>query len=56
MDASDQEHPPTTDTVATMPQDPPPDPATAGEDCATLSRATTDEADATHESGYGFGV
>ncbi len=56
MDARDHNHPPSTDTVPTTPQDPPPEPETAGEERATLSSAPTDDADPTHESGYGFGV
>jgi hypothetical protein len=56
MDAGDHEHPPTADTVATIPQDPPPESPAAGEERATLSSASTDDADPTHESGYGFGV
>jgi hypothetical protein len=56
MDARDHEHPPSTGTVATMPADPPPDPPSADEERATLSSASTDDADPTHESGYGFGV
>jgi|HubBroStandDraft_2_1064218.scaffolds.fasta_scaffold822808_2 hypothetical protein len=56
MDVRDHEHPPTIDTVATMPADPAADSPAAGEERATLSSASTDDADPTHESGYGFGV
>jgi hypothetical protein len=56
MDGRENEHPPTTDTVATMPADPASDSAATGEERATRSSAPPDDADPTHESGYGFGV
>jgi hypothetical protein len=56
MDATDHEYPPTTETMATAPEEQSPDPPTAGEEGATLSTAPADDADPMHESGYGFGV
>jgi hypothetical protein len=65
MDATDHEHPRTTDTVPTMRKEPPPDSPAAGEGATFSSESTssestssesTDDVDPTYESGYGFGV
>ena len=60
MDATDHEHPRTTDTVATMRKEPPPDSPAASEGATFSSESTssesTDDVDPTYESGYGFGV
>jgi hypothetical protein len=60
MDATDHEHPPATDTVATMRKEPPPDSQAAGAGATFSSESTssesTEDVDPTYESGYGFGV
>ena len=60
MDATDHDHQPTIDTVATMRKEPPPDSQAAGEGATFSSESTssesTDDVDPPYDSGYGFGV